>query len=101
VEGNKMRLQLIEMMIGETERVVTEDGFRYDEELSLSKLEKEKTEKIIRKKNGEKVQTLWQKMTTEEKENRYFDLRINAFNTERDRLTSIYPDRSFVVRIIK
>lgn len=94
IEGN-----ITDPGIEEVSEVYEENGFRYEEDLCLSKLEKETTEKVIRKKDGTKVPTHWETKDEEWKENRYFGLRENAYRSECERLTSKYPNRIFLVRI--
>lgn len=112
-ENNILKIKLVEIItakqvetvddiqkeIPEESSVVVENGFRYEEDLTLDSIEKEKNEKIIRKKKGEKVPTRWEKMNKSEKENMYFGLRINAYKTECDRLSIKYPGRTFDVRV--
>jgi len=86
--------------IDEVSHVYEENGFRYEEDLCLSKLEKETTEKVIRRKDGTKVPTHWETKDEEWKENRYFGLRENAYACECERLTNAHPNRIFVVRIV-
>jgi len=92
---------IIQTKVDEVSHVFVENGFTYEEDLCLSKLEPETTEKIIRKKNGEKVPTPWEIKTTGEKENYYFDLRCGAYKKECDRIAKQFPDRIFVVKIIE
>lgn len=84
----------------EISHVFVENGFTYEEDLCLSKLEPETTEKVIRKKDGTKVPTHWETKDEEWKENRYFGLRENAYARECERLTNAHPGRIFVVRIV-
>jgi len=94
-EGN-----IVQAGTPETSEVYEENGFRYEEDLCLSKLGKETTEKVIRRKDGTKVPTHWETKDQGWKENRYFGLRENAYACECERLTNAHPGRIFVVRIV-
>ena len=91
---------IIQTEVNEISHVFIENGFRYEEDLCLSKLEPETTEKVIRRKGGTKVPTHWETKDEEWKENRYFGLRENAYACECERLTNAHPGRIFVVRIV-
>ena len=92
---------IIQAKVDEVSQVYEENGFRYEEDLCLSKLEPETTEVIKRTTKGAKVPTIWEKKDPEEKENHYFGFRMNAYQSELDRISKANPIRNFVVRIIE